>query len=80
MQKEPVAASGEYSVEDSALGRVVVANDVPAGFAVFYTTLDFDGRLTHDVAGDVTRFIHDRFGITASLNTCTQVQDRKSVV
>jgi len=76
LQKEPVAASGEYSLEDSTLGRVVVANDVPAGFAVFYTTIDFDGRLTHDVAGELTRFIHDRFGITASLNTCTQVHGK----
>ena len=76
MQKERVAASGEYSVEDSALGRIVVANDVPANFAVFYTTIDFDGRLTGGIARELTHFIHGRFGIAASLNTCTQVHGK----
>ena len=51
MQEEPVtnAASGEYSVEDSPFGRVVVANGAPRGFALFYTTIDFPGATSTGV-------------------------------
>jgi YfiH family protein len=55
---------------------VVVAPNVPPGFAVFYTTLDFDGRLTDGIAHEITRFILGRFGIQSSLNTCTQVHGK----
>jgi YfiH family protein len=70
------AASPEYSVEDSPFGRIVVAPAVPDGFAVFYTTLDFDGRLTEGIAREITSFILGRFGIHASLTTCTQVHGK----
>jgi YfiH family protein len=70
------AASPEYSVEDSPFGRIVVAPDVPDGFAVFYTTLDFDGRLTEGIAREITSFILGRFGIHSSLATCTQVHGK----
>ena len=38
-------ASAEYSVEESEFGRIVVAPQVPDGFAVLYTTRDFEGHL-----------------------------------
>jgi hypothetical protein len=66
-------ASAEYSVEESALGRIVVAPHVPSGHAVFYTTRDFDGGLNRGSVNSLTAFVRDRFGIECSLNTCTQV-------
>jgi YfiH family protein len=41
------AVSGKSSdiSTDRELGRVVVPPDVPRGFRVFYTTIDFDGRI-----------------------------------
>jgi hypothetical protein len=39
-----------WSVEESALGRIVVPPSLPDGLALFYTTIDFDGRLDHEVA------------------------------
>jgi len=82
MQKEQTTtsdASAEYSVGDSPFGRIAVMNDVPDGFAVFYTTSDFDGRLTGGVALQMTSFIHARFGIRSSLTTCTQVHGTTGV-
>lgn len=55
------------------IGRIVVPRDVPSGFALFYTTRDFPGFLSDDVARELTAFIEERFGIDASLTTCNQV-------
>jgi YfiH family protein len=69
-QRGPVAdASPEFIVEESPFGRIVVAANAP----LFYTTRDFDGRLSESVAAKITSFIRDRFGIDAALNTCVQV-------
>ncbi len=46
---------------------------VPDGFALFYTTLDFDGRLNDGVAAKLMTLVRERFGIDASLTTCNQV-------
>ena len=62
-----------WIVENSPLGRVVVAPCTPAGTALFYTTLDFDGRLDATSVPRITAFIRDRFRVDASLTTCTQV-------
>ena len=61
------------TAEQSPFGRIVVAPNVPEGFAVFYTTRDFHGRLNDAIARQITDFIRDRFGIETSLNTCVQV-------
>ena len=78
MQREGTdnAASGEYSVENSPFGRIVVARNAPPGFAVLYTTIDFHGRLTDGIAHEITTFIHGRFGIQSALTTCTQVHGK----
>lgn len=69
-QEGPIAdASCEFIVEESPFGRIVVASNA----ALFYTTRDFDGRLNEPVAGRITSFIRERFGIDVSLNTCVQV-------
>ena len=67
------AVSETYAIEDSAIGRIVVAQQVPAGFAVFYTTRDFDGRLNGETVPALLGVVRDRFGIEAKLTTCTQV-------
>lgn len=61
------------NIEQSPLGRVVVPDPLPDGKALFYTTLDFDGRLTSETAGTITDFTRDRFGIDTTLSTCKQV-------
>jgi|GEM_PF-469619 len=63
----------DWLVEPSPLGRIVVPPHVPAGFALFCTTVDFDGRLTATSTAAITRFVRDRFGIDSSLTTCHQV-------
>ena len=73
------AASKEYSVENSALGRIVIAPSVPAGFALFYTTFDIDGRLDPERANDFSELLRGRFGSGAALTTCTQVHGRDVV-
>jgi len=60
-------------IEQSALGRIAVPPDVPDGFALFWTTLDFDGRLNDAVAQRIAEAVRDRFGIDAALTTCNQV-------
>lgn len=55
------------------IGRIVVPRGVPDGFALFYTTRDFPGFLSDDVARELTGFIEERFGIAATLTTCNQV-------
>lgn len=66
-------------IEDSPFGRIFVPERLPAGKALFYTTIDFDGHLTNVVARRVTDFIVQRFGMEAALNTCTQVHGAAAV-
>ncbi|GAC1431167.1 MAG: hypothetical protein NVSMB68_03490 [Thermoanaerobaculia bacterium] len=68
-----------FEIVRSALGRIVVAPSVPQGKALFYTTLDFDGRLNDRVIGEIAGILRDRFGIEASLNTCVQVHGATAV-
>jgi YfiH family protein len=58
-----------FSIEQSPLGRVVVSQRDP----LFYTTRDISGRLDDEAVAVIRGFIRSRFGIDASLNTCTQV-------
>ena len=53
----------------SPLGRIVVPRGEPKGFALFYTTLDYPGRIT-DAITDVAR---EQFGVECTLATCVQV-------
>lgn len=66
----------KFAIEPSPFGRIVLAPNVPDGRAVFYTTIDFDGRLTHGIANELMSFVKTRFGIEASLTTCTQVHGK----
>lgn len=62
-----------FKIEKSAFGRIAVPTVLPDGFALFYTTLDFHGRLDEAIGRQIAGVIHDRFGIEATLSTCTQV-------
>ena len=66
-------------IEQSPFGRIVVPDDLPTGRALFYTTVDFDGRLNDSVARHITEFIAARFGIESALNTCTQVHGARVI-
>src|SRR6266852_8245931 len=50
------------SVKHRAIGRIVVPPNVPPGFTLFYTTIDFDGRIDERL-----------LGIVGTLVTCRQV-------
>ena len=65
-----------WPTEQSEVGRIVVPPSLPDGLALFYTSIDFDGRLNDDVAAQLMRIVHDRFGIDATLATCTQVHGK----
>jgi len=51
------------------LGRIVIPEPLPDGFALFYTTADFDGRIDPELLA----VLRERFGIEAALETCNQV-------
>jgi YfiH family protein len=55
------------------IGRVIVPAPLPDGFALFYTTADYDGALVPEL----TDILHERFGIAATLETCTQVHSAR---
>src|SRR5712692_9084729 len=58
----------ESSVEHTSIGRIVVPPNVPPGFRLFYTTIDFDGRID-DRIRDCVR--------PAALSSCHQVHGAK---
>jgi YfiH family protein len=68
-----------WGIEQTDIGRIVVPPSLPDGFALFYTTVDFDGRLKDDAAARLMRIVRERFGIEAALATCTQVHGRNVV-
>jgi polyphenol oxidase len=63
-----------WTVEDSPVGRVVVAPSVPPGRAIFYTTRDLEGRLSDTVIAELEAFVASRFRLDpSSFATCNQV-------
>jgi YfiH family protein len=68
-----------WPIEQTGIGRIVVPPSLPDGFALFYTTIDFDGRLDQEAAARLMDIVRNRFGIDATLSTCVQVHG-KSVV
>src|SRR4051794_10901897 len=68
-----------WGIEQTEIGRIVVPPSLPDGFALFYTTVDFGGRLNDDVPARLMRIVRERFGIGAVLTTCTQVHGKNVV-
>ena len=56
-----------------SLGRLVIAPEVPDGYGLFYTTLDFGGRLAGRDLEALQLFVAGRWGSEVVLATCTQV-------
>ena len=73
------SAAVTWLIEQTGFGRVVVPPSLPGGLALFYTTIDFDGRLDDTAAAQLMRFVNARFGVEATLSTCTQVHGRSAV-
>jgi len=67
-----------YDIRQSILGRIVVPNSLPAGTFLFYTTVDFDGRLNGQSVEGITRLIKTETGRDAVLATCHQVHGTRS--
>jgi len=68
-----------WGIEQTDIGRIVVPPSLPDGFGLFYTTVDFDGRLKDGVPARLMRIVRERFGIEAVLATCTQVHGKNVV-
>ena len=68
-----------WSIELTDIGRIVVPPSLADGFALFYTTIDFDGRLDDDAAARLMNIVRERFGIEAALATCVQVHGKNIV-
>lgn len=65
-----------WTIEHSAIGRIVIPPRVPAGFAVFCTTADYPGRI---IADDISGVLHERFAIDAAVTTCVQIHSANVV-
>ena len=68
-----------WRIEQTEIGRIVVPPSLPDGFGLFYTTVDFDERLNTCAAARLMGIVRERFGIDATLATCTQVHGRNVV-
>lgn len=68
-----------WIIEQTPTGRIVVPPSLPEGLALFYTTVDFEGRLNESVATQLMRLVHQRFGIEAALSSCNQVHGKNVV-
>jgi YfiH family protein len=66
-------AARASSVEHTSVGRIVIPEPLPDGFALFYTTADYDGA----IVPELTDILRDRFGIEATLATCTQIHSAR---
>src|SRR5205823_5633262 len=77
--REIQSAAVNWNIEQSEIGRVVIPPSLPAGLALFYTTVDFDGRLNDNVAAQLMRLVRDRFGVDATLASCTQVHGKNVI-
>ena len=65
---------GLHSAPMIDIGRIVIPPAVPEGYALFYTTPAFEGRLNGDAVEALMRLVRERFGVEATtLATCQQV-------
>lgn len=65
-----------WPIERSDVGRIVVPPSLPDGLGLFYTTIDFDGRLDQEAAARLMGVVHDHLGVEATLSTCVQVHGK----
>ena len=55
------------------LGRVAIPEPIPHGFALYYTTLDFPGKIDTTNAAALMDVARELFTVDAVLTTCSQV-------
>lgn len=65
-----------WTIEPSSIGRIAVPPYVPDGIALFCTTVDYLGRITGELAENLTGVARERFGVDATLTTCLQVHGK----
>ncbi|HXH41029.1 MAG TPA: polyphenol oxidase family protein, partial [Thermoanaerobaculia bacterium] len=68
-----------WANEQTDIGRIVVPPSLPDGLALFYTTADSEGRLDQEAAARLMGIVRGRFGVDATLSTCTQVHGKRAV-
>jgi YfiH family protein len=73
------SGGSEGSGGTTGIGRVIVPPEVPAGFALFYTTTAIEGRLNAGVVEALMAFVRERFGVDAALATCNQIHSANIV-
>jgi YfiH family protein len=56
-----------------SVGRIIIPAPLPDGFALFYTTADYGGA----IVPELTDILRQRFGIEATLATCTQIHSAR---
>lgn len=71
--------SGWISETTEEIGRIVLAPDVPDGYGLLYTTIDFSGRLRGEDLDALTRLLRRKWGSAIGLATCTQVHGTEIV-
>jgi YfiH family protein len=74
-----VQSAAVWAIEETEIGRIVVPPSLPDGFGLFYTTIDFDGRLNDQEAARLMDIVRERFGIDATLATCVQIHSSNVV-
>lgn len=65
-----------WTIEHSALGRIVIPPRIPEGFGIFITTRDYHGRVDTHALQTIVR---ERFNIDATLTTCLQTHSANVV-
>ncbi|HXI12740.1 MAG TPA: polyphenol oxidase family protein [Thermoanaerobaculia bacterium] len=73
------AIEQRWAVDETSIGRVVIPSDLPPGIALFYTTIDFHGRLDAASSAALREVMQDRFGVDATLASCHQVHGTRAV-
>jgi YfiH family protein len=68
-----------WPIELTSIGRIAVPTSLPDGFALFCTTIDFDGGLDDAAAARLMGIVRERFGIEATFSTCVQVHGKTIV-
>lgn len=69
-----VQPDSDWPVETTEeIGRIVLPPDVPDGYGLLYTTVDFSGRLGSEDRDALTRMVRRKWGAEIGLATCTQV-------
>lgn len=68
-----------FEIAESPLGRIVIPSDRPESVALFWTTVDFDGRLDEQTVATIIETARISGASPDRLETCTQVHGTRSI-